>query len=175
MKGRVRLSSPVIGSDGIVLGRQFKVHLFGREKKIATPGNQYGIFKANKFKFGVLVCYDVDFPEASRAFALKGAELLLCPSRIIKEGTVPWQQYLTVRSLENRLPIIAPNVYAPPYFMGHSSIVSLKEDPRRKIAHPKMVSLTGPREGILVDDFDLDLHNRLRRERFADRRPETYS
>ena len=175
VKGRVRLSCPVIGSDGMVLGRQFKVHLFGREKKIATPGNQYGIFKADKFKFGVLVCYDVDFPEASRAFALKGAELLLCPSRIIKEGTVPWQQYLTVRSLENRLPIIAPNVYAPPYFMGHSSIVSLKEDSLRKIAHPKMVSLTGPREGVLVDDFDLDLHNRLRRARFADRRPETYS
>ncbi len=103
------------------------------------------------------------------------AERRKSPPLIIKEGTVPWQQYLTVRSLENRLPIIAPNVYAPPYFMGHSSIVSLKEDSLRKIAHPKMVSLTGPREGVLVDDFDLDLHNRLRRARFADRRPETYS
>ncbi len=175
VKGQVRLSCPIIGSDGMVIGRQFKVHLFGREKKIAVPGNQYEIFKANRFKFGVLVCYDVDFPEASRAFALKGAELLLCPSRIIKEGTVPWQQYLTVRSLENRLPIVAPNVYAPPYFTGHSSIVSLQEDSQRKIAHPKMVSLTGRGEGVLVADFDLDLHNRLRRARFADRRPRTYS
>ncbi len=175
VKGQVRLSCPIIGSDGMVIGRQFKVHLFGREKKIAVPGSQYEIFKANGFNFGVLVCYDVDFPEASRVFALKGAELLLCPSRIIKEGTIPWQQYLTVRSLENRLPIVAPNVYAPPYFTGHSSIVSLQEDFQRKIAHPKMVSLTGRGEGVLVDDFDLDLHNRLRRARFADRRPRTYS
>lgn len=175
VKNHIRLSCPVIGADGRVLGRQFKVHLFGREKKIAAPGNKYEIFKANGFKFGVLVCYDVDFPEASRAFALKGAELLLCPSRIIKEGTVPWQQYLTVRSLENRFPIAAPNVYVPPYFIGHSSIVSLKEDPRRKIAHPKMVSLTRQGEGVLVDEVDLDLHSRLRKVRFADRRPGTYN
>ena len=175
VRGQVRLSCPVIGPTGRILGRQFKVHPFGREKKIAVAGNKYEIFKADRFKFGVLVCYDVDFPEASRAFALKGAELLLCPSRIIREGTVPWQQYVTVRSLENRIPITAPNVYAPPYFMGHSSIVSLKEDPKRKIAHPRMLSFDAPGEGVLVDDFDLDLHNRLRKARFADRRPGTYS
>ncbi len=175
VKGNIRLSCPIIGSEGNVLGRQFKVHLFGREKKIAVPGNKYEIFKANGFKFGVLVCYDVDFPESSRAFALKGAELVLCPSRIIREGTIPWQQYLTVRSLENRFPIAAPNVYAPPHFMGQSSIVSLKEDRRRKIAHPKMLSLTRQGEGVLIDEVDLDLHNRLRKTRFADRRPGTYS
>lgn len=173
--GRMRLSCPVIGPNGRVLGRQFKVHLFLREKKIATAGNHYQIFKSGGHKFGVLVCYDVDFPEASRSFALRGAEFLFCPSRIIKEGTVPWQQYLTVRSLENRIPIIAPNVYAPPYFIGHSSIVSLKEDPRRKIAHPRMASSKRQGEAIVIDDFDLDLHNRLRKARFADRRPETYN
>ena len=175
VNGKVRLGCPVIGPDGRVLGRQFKVHPFGREKKIAVPGSKYVIFKTKQFKFGVLVCYDVDFPEASRAFALKGAELLLCPSRIIKQGTVPWHQYVTVRSLENRMPITAPNVYAPPYFMGHSCIVSLKEDPKMKIAHPVMLTLNVPGGGILIDDFDLDLHNRLRKARFADRRPSTYS
>src|SRR3972149_9861584 len=65
VNGKVRLSSPVIGTDGEVLGRQFKVHLFGREKKIAKAGNDYEIFKLGNYKVGVLVCYDVDFPEAS--------------------------------------------------------------------------------------------------------------
>ena len=175
LKGKIRLGCPVIGPDGKVLGRQFKVHPFGREKKIAVPGNSYEMFKAKGFKFGVLVCYDVDFPEASRAFALKGTELLLCPSRIIKEGTFPWHQYVTVRSLENRLPIVAPNVYAPPYFIGHSCMIGLKENPKRKIADPRMTTLARRGVGILVDDFDLDLHNRLRRMRFADRRPSTYN
>ena len=175
VKGKIRLSCPILGPDGHILGRQFKVHPFGREKKIVVPGNRYEIFKAKGFKFGVLVCYDVDFPEASRTFALKGAELLLCPSRIIKEGTFPWHQYVTVRSLENRLPITAPNVYAPPYFMGKSCIVSLKEDSKRKIAHPRILSLARRGVGVLVDDFDLSLHDRLRKMRFSDRRPQTYN
>ncbi len=175
VKGRIFLSTPVVGPDGRVLGRQFKVHLFGREKKIATPGKNYEIFKPDEYKFGILVCYDIDFPEPSRIFALRGAELLLCPSRIIREGTVRWHQYVTVRSLENRIPIVAPNVFAPPYFMGHSLIVSLREDPKRKIAHPRMVSTARKGPGLIIDDLDLQHHNRLRKARFADRRPDTYN
>jgi len=175
IKGQIRLDCPIIGQDGEVRGRQFKIHLFGREKKIAFPGTRYEIFKVHGHKVGVLICYDVDFPEAARAFALKGAELLLCPSRIIREGITPWQQYLIVRSLENRLPIVAPNVYAPPYFTGQSTIVSLVEDPRRKIAYTRLLTNNRSGEAIVIDDFDLELHNRLRKDRFADRRPDTYA
>ncbi len=175
VKGQTHLSSPVIGSDGTLLGRQFKVHLFRFERKFAKPGNSYKIFQMKGYKIGVLVCYDVDFPEPSRIYALKGAELILCPSRIVKPGVTPWRQYLTVRSLENRIPIVAPNVYSPPWFEGYSSILSLKEDPRTRISHPQMASMPRQREGIVMEEIDLQLHNRLRRERFADRRPDTYN
>ena len=175
VEGKVRLSSPVIGTDGEVLGRQFKVHLFGREKKLAKAGNSYGIFRLGNYKVGVLVCYDVDFPEASRILALKGADLLVCPSRIISRGIGPWQQYLTVRSLENRIPIVAPNVYSPPWFDGHSTILSLKQEPRTKIALPRILSTSKKGTAIVMDDLDLELHSRLRKARFADRRPETYN
>lgn len=173
--GEVRLGSPVIGPDGEVLGRQFKVHLFGREKKLAKAGDSFGIFKLGDYKVGILVCYDVDFPEASRIMTLKGADILLCPSRIISKGIAPWQQYLTVRSLENRIPIVAPNVYAPPWFNGHSTILSLKQEPRTKIALPKISSTSKKGTAIVIDDLDLELHTRLRKARFADRRPDTYN
>jgi omega-amidase len=175
VKGQVRLSCPVIGQDGTIIGRQFKVHLFGFEKKHAKPGNSYPVFQLKGYKIGILVCYDVDFPEPSRIYALEGAELVLCPSRIVKSGIEPWQQYVTVRCLENRVPIVAPNVYAPPWFIGHSMIISLREDPRTKISHPRITSVSRPGEGIAIAEIDLALHNRLRRERFADRRPETYN
>ena len=126
------------------------------------------------FKIGVLVCYDVDFPEVSRILALGGADLLMCPSRIVRQGVEPWHQYVTIRSLENRIAVVAPNVYSPPLFTGQSVIVSLKEDPKMKISHPRMRVFKAQREGIIVEDIDLDLHARLRKERFADRRPETY-
>ena len=175
VRGIVRLSSPVIGPDGEVLGRQFKVHLFRTERKYARPGNSYNVFRFNGFSIGILVCYDVDFPEPSRIFALKGAEMIMCPSRIVRWGITPWREYLTVRCLENRIPIVAPNVYAPPYFDGHSTTLSLIENARTKISYPKMKSWDAKGEGIVVQEFDLDFHNRLRRDRFADRRPETYN
>jgi omega-amidase len=175
VKGQVRLGCPVIASDGTLLGRQFKIHLFRFEKKYAKPGNQYNIFQLKGYKIGILVCYDVDFPEPSRIYALNGAELILCPSRIVKPGVTPWQQYVTVRCLENRIPIVAPNVYSPPWFTGHSMIISLREDSRTKISHPTISTISKEREGTVTQKIDLALHDRLRKERFADRRPETYS
>ncbi|OLC61186.1 hypothetical protein AUH73_07855, partial [archaeon 13_1_40CM_4_53_4] len=142
VKGQTRLSSPIIGRDGRLIGRQFKVHLFRSERKHAKPGNTYNIFNLDGYKIGILVCYDVDFPEPSRIYALKGAELVLCPSRIVKPGISPWQQYVTVRCLENRMPIVAPNVYAPPWFNGQSMIISLREDPRTRISHPRIASIS---------------------------------
>jgi hypothetical protein len=53
-------------------------------------------------------------------------------------------------------------------------IVSLKEDSKMRISHPKMHVFKDRREGIIFEDIDLALHARLRKERFADRRPETY-
>jgi predicted amidohydrolase len=73
------------------------------------------------------------------------------------------------------MPIVAPNVYAPPWFDGHSMIISLREDPRTKISFPKIASVSRMGEGVAIQEVDLSLHNRLRRERFADRRPETYN
>ena len=173
--GQTRLSSAVIRSDGSIAGRQFKVHLFRSERKLAKAGTNYPIFRLDGFKIGVLVCYDVDFPEPSRIYALKGADIILCPSRILKPGITPWQHYVTVRCLENRIPIVAPNIYAPPWFTGHSMIISLREDRRTKISHPKIATISKEEEGVVVQKIDLALHNRLRRARFADRRPETYS
>lgn len=174
IKGRTYLNSPVIRGDGEIVGRQSKVHLFHFEKKIARPGNDYKIFPAGNFKIGVLVCYDVDFPEASRILSLRGADILMCPSRILRQGVEPWHQYVTMRSLENRIAVVAPNVYAPKLFTGQSLIVSLREDPKTKISYPLARVFKEAREGVIVEDIDLALHAKLRKERFADRRPETY-
>jgi predicted amidohydrolase len=175
VNGSVRLSTPIISNNGKLLGRQFKMHLFRSERKIAKAGDKYNIFKMGRYNLGVLVCYDVDFPEPSRIYATHGAEILACPSRIVKPGIHPWRQYLTVRCLENRMPIIAPNVFSLPWFDGHSTILSLQEEHRTHIALPKIGSLDTRGEGVLFENIDLDFHNRLRRERFADRRPNTYN
>src|SRR5260370_21957442 len=153
IKGQMRLSSPVIRDDGEIIGRQFKVHLFRFERKHANPGSSYPVFQLKGYKIGILVCYHVDFPEPSRIYARDGVELILCPSRIVKPGITPWQQYVTVRCLENRMPIVAPNVDAPPWFDGHSMIISLRKDPRTKISFPKLASVSSMGARIAIPEF----------------------
>lgn len=71
----------VIGRDGTVLGNFRKLHLFGREREMFEPGDQgLPIFEIDGVKVGVLVCYDLRFPEAMRLLALRGAELIAVPT-----------------------------------------------------------------------------------------------
>jgi predicted amidohydrolase len=65
---------------GRLAGTYRKTHLPREEWEAGlTPGNTYPVFDTDFGKVGLIVCWDVQFPEPSRAMALKGAELLLLP------------------------------------------------------------------------------------------------
>jgi len=168
------VESLLLAPDGSVVGCQRKIHLFGDEKARAIAGSEYNVFHAGGCKVGIVVCYDNVFPEVSRILALKGAEILFVPSRIRAEGLDPWLLYLRVRALENRVPIVAPNIFRPPKYPGRSVIVDLEEDRASGVVLPKVTTLTKPDDQVVAADIDLDTARRLRRERLADRRPETY-
>ena len=120
------ICSPVIGQSGEIIGIQEKIHPFGYERGLVKPGNQTKIFKG-KCKFGIVICYDMVFPDVSKSFVKKGAEVLFSPSRIVKRGIYPWHLYVQVRALENRIPILAANVKNNRYG-GNSIIVDLIEN-----------------------------------------------
>lgn len=109
----VRVGSALIDAEGRILGRQDKIHLFRDEVSVAVPGEKYETFQTPFGKVGITVCYDNVFPEAARTLALRGADLLFVPSRIVSEGLDPWLLYLRTRALENRIPVIAPNIFDP--------------------------------------------------------------
>ena len=170
----LRVRSTVIGPDGKRLGQQDKVHLYQSEKKVATPGSQYNIFQAGFGRFGILICYDGMFPEAARTLALRGADLIFVPSRIGRAALDPWILYLRTRALENRIPIIAPNVFRPPTYIGGTVVVDLIPQGEDKAVLPKIVASAGSGEKIIVADVDLERARELRRERFLDRHPTAY-
>jgi predicted amidohydrolase len=170
----LRVRSIVIGPDGKRLGQQDKVHLYQSEKKVATPGSQYNVFQSVFGRFGILICYDGMFPEAARTVALKGADLIFIPSRIGHAALDPWILYLRTRALENRIPIIAPNVFRPPRYIGGTVIVDLIPQGDGKVVLPKIVASAGSGEKIIVADVDVERARELRRERFLDRNPTAY-
>lgn len=171
----IRIRSILLSPNGQTIGEQDKVHLFHNEKNIATPGKCYRVFPTSLGNVGITVCYDNVFPETARTLTLKGADLLFVPSRIISEGLDPWILYLQARSLENRIPVIAPNVSNPPRHMGNSVIIDLETDTASRVVKPKIVASAGSNESVITADVNIDLARELRKERFIDRRPEAYS
>jgi N-carbamoylputrescine amidase len=63
-----------------VVGHYRKAHLWDKEKLLYEPGRELPVFDTPLGRIGLLVCYDVWFPEAARTLASKGAQILCVPS-----------------------------------------------------------------------------------------------
>ena len=171
--GQTHLTSLTVSPMGSVLSRQDKVHLYRREKRIATEGSRFRLFAVDGARVGVLVCHDVVFPESARTLALMGAELLVVPSFIAARGTEPWLVYLRARALENRVPVVAPNVYHPPKFLGRSCVIDLVYDKKERVMELLEKGARDKRTSVVVD-LDLASKSGLRRERLRELKPSAY-
>lgn len=70
-------SQLLLGPDGAVVGHYHKVHLFDTEKKWFHHGSEFPVYETELGRIGMLICYDLLFPETSRCLTLNGAELLV--------------------------------------------------------------------------------------------------
>src|SRR6476660_1710253 len=59
----LQISSPVIATDGMIVGRQLKIHPFGSQRKVVRAGTNVELFESGNLKFGIGICYDIVFPE----------------------------------------------------------------------------------------------------------------
>ncbi len=67
----------VFGPDGSVLGSYNKTHLAPGEERILDPGTHLDPISTPLGKLGLLICWDIHFPEITRVYELKGADMLL--------------------------------------------------------------------------------------------------
>ena len=162
-ENKMSINSPIIGPDGEIIGKQEKIHPYDYEKEIVEAGTEAKIFKTS-CKFGVMICYDTIFPDVADTLTRKGAEILFSPSRIVKEGIEPWKMYVQVRSLENRIPIIAPNV-EDVKFGGNGLIVELTKE--EKIVKTRITELKGECEKST--DITFSNYEAIREQRREDR------
>jgi predicted amidohydrolase len=78
--GLVYNSAAVVDRSGVI-GVYRKGHLWDREKLCFAPGGEPPrVFDTTAGRIGVLVCYDLEFPEMPRTLALAGAELICVPT-----------------------------------------------------------------------------------------------
>jgi predicted amidohydrolase len=80
-KGKVYNTAPVINPTGEVIARFRKQYPFCPFEKGVSAGDQFVVFDVPGLgRLGVIICYDMWFPEMTRTLAWMGAEAIICPT-----------------------------------------------------------------------------------------------
>ncbi|WP_369239537.1 carbon-nitrogen hydrolase family protein [Streptomyces sp. R21] len=98
-------SVQLISADGSRLANYRKTHLFGCfERDHFTPGDQPVVqAELDGLRIGLMICYDVEFPENVRAHALAGTDLLLVPTAQMHPFQFVAESVVPVRAFENQM------------------------------------------------------------------------
>jgi predicted amidohydrolase len=83
--GRLYNAAAIIDRRGEMVGHYRKLHLFAGERNVFSPGDRgLPVVELDGVTLGVLICYDLRFPEALRVLALQGAELVAVPTAWVR-------------------------------------------------------------------------------------------
>jgi predicted amidohydrolase len=159
----------VFGTDGALLARYRKIHLFDvdipgqvavRESDTRAPGVDAVVVPTPLGTLGLSICYDLRFPELYRRLAHAGAELLLVPSAFTAPtGAAHWEVLLRARAIENQCYVLAANQTgrSPHGFADYGNSM---------VVDPWGVVLARAEEGeaVVVAEIDREHLRRVRRE-----------
>lgn len=178
----------ILDADGTALGTYRKSHIPDgpgyQEKYYFRPGDTgFKVWNTRYAKIGVGICWDQWYPEAARAMALLGAEVLFYPTAIGSEphdGTLdtrdPWRRAMQGHAVSNVIPVVAANRIGvekglgdDQHFYGSSFIADHRGD--------LIADLSRTEEGIATGTVDLTFLDRHRAAWgfFRDRRPDLYA
>ncbi|GAA3022780.1 carbon-nitrogen hydrolase family protein [Streptomyces glomeratus] len=98
-------AAQLISADGTRLANYRKTHLFGCfERDHFTPGDRPVVqAELNGLRIGLMICYDVEFPENVRAHALAGTDLLVVPTAQMHPFQFVAESLVPVRAFENQM------------------------------------------------------------------------
>src|SRR5699024_1205957 len=111
------------------LGVYRKTHLFNNEKEYITKGTQLNVLDTEFGKVGIMICYDLEFPEVARALTLKGAEYIFVSTSNMLPYSHHQSIYAQSRSFENEVPVVVCNrvgIESDMHFFGGSIAVNTK-------------------------------------------------
>ncbi|MCL4167858.1 UNVERIFIED_CONTAM: hypothetical protein GTU68_062265 [Idotea baltica] len=153
--------------------RYRKTHLWGEiDRAQFSPGQSLSdVVEIEGWKIALAICYDVEFPELTRALTLKGAELILVPTASMKPYESVATQMVPTRAEENEICIAYSNYTGSERridYFGHSTV-----------AGPDGKIIAQVKEGseLMIASLDRQAFHgwRAENDHRSDRRPELYS
>ena len=130
-RGVVHNASVLVGPGGDVLGVYRKTHPFGGELRSrggwVTPGDEVSVVETPLGRIGQIICFDGDYPELSRVTAVRGAEIIVRPSALLRSADL-WERTNRSRAYDNHVFVIGANATgqdpAGTFYFGNSMIVT---------------------------------------------------
>ena len=164
-------TSYYINARGDVLGTYRKNHLYPSENSFLKPGTNAPVFNTSFGKAGIVICWDMLFPEIFQRLKAQGVQIIYCPSywyREIAESMSRHNKYseenqidalCIARSLETNSAIVYCNAAGVEIYkngskdtlIGHSQIVMPVLGPIKRLCHN--------REEMFTWNVDLGLLN----------------
>jgi predicted amidohydrolase len=97
-------SAILIDRNGTNLANYRKTHLYGpEESRLFQKGDKFVLADLEGVRIGILICYDVEFPEAVRTLALAGANLVAVPTATMQPFCSTCRLLVPARAYENQL------------------------------------------------------------------------
>ena len=150
-------TAAILGPEGQVVGKYHKTHFhqgYDDNPPGYEPGNEYPVFDVAGIKLGIVICFDRQLPEPSRALALQGADMIVCPSY---GGFGDWNtRLMQVRAYENQVYVVFSHPEQTLFLDRRGELLS-----------------EGAEGSYTIQDIDLTKREKTR-ESVIRRRPETY-
>lgn len=162
-------TSYIFDREGKQIGKHRKVHLFDidikggqtfKESDTLTAGDSDTVFDTEFGKMGVMLCFDIRFPELSRMMVNDGARIVFVPAAFnMTTGPAHWELSFRTRALDNQIYMVgcapARDVSAGYISWGHSIVT----DPWGRVT-----GMLDENEGILLAELDMDYEEQVREE-----------
>ena len=168
-EGNVYNTSYIFDREGKQIGKHRKVHLFDidvkggqtfKESDTLTAGDSDTVFDTEFGKIGVMLCFDIRFPELSRMMVNDGAKVIFVPAAFnMTTGPAHWELSFRTRALDNQIYMVgcapARDVSAGYISWGHSIVT----DPWGRV-----IDMLDEKKGILLAELDMDYEEKVREE-----------
>ena len=160
-------SAILVGPDGDLIEVYNKTHLRGEERMAFREGFKLPVAETEIGNIGLMLGYDLAYPEVARSLALEGADLICCMANWEATHIDEWKTYTRSRAYENSVYIVGANRVGEDVTLtygGESMVVG----PRGQI-YASMIDETDPAtgeplEGFAVARIDLDEVRKNREE-----------
>ena len=170
--GKVFNTAYVFDREGECIAFYDKTHLFTPmgEDNYFTPGDHLCRFTLDGVSCGLIICYDVRFPELTRSLTVPGLDMLFVVSQWPKVRTFHLRSLTTARAIENQMFVVCCNscgTAGETVYGGNSAVI----DP-----WGETICLAGEKEQTITAECDLNILKNIRSTIpvFRDRRPELY-